>query len=135
MNDLSNEADVQLIPVDRITVINTATNTVLTTILAGGVDPEGLAISPDGTRLYVVNNASASVTVFNTATDTLVTTVTVGTTPVGLGNFISIGSVAIPPIIVAVPALPIPTLGEWGVLMLSGLLAGLGCLKRRRKGH
>lgn len=57
-----------------VSVINTATNTVTATIALGGTnDPAGLAVSPDGSRLYVTN--TGNVTVINTATNTITTTI------------------------------------------------------------
>ncbi|MCO1602093.1 YncE family protein [Desulfosporosinus nitroreducens] len=63
---------------DTVTVINTATNTILTTIpLPAGSGPIGIAITPDGSRAYVTNFANDTVTVINTATNTILTTILV----------------------------------------------------------
>jgi YVTN family beta-propeller protein len=48
---------------------------------AVGSDPQGMAVSPDGTRLYVANRASKSLTVIDTATDLVLGTVSVGDGP------------------------------------------------------
>ena len=62
-----------------VSVINTQTNTVVTTIPVGGY-PTGVTVSPDGTKAFVVitgtrlNNASngyTTISVINTATNTL----------------------------------------------------------------
>ena len=46
---------------DKISVINTATNTVVTTFaLAPGSGPSGVAFTPDGTRVYVTNEIRKS---------------------------------------------------------------------------
>ena len=60
-----------------VSVINTATNTVIATIPVG-VEPVTVAVTPDSTRAYVTNSASASVSVINTATNTVIATIPVG---------------------------------------------------------
>ena len=66
-----------------VSVIDTATNTVVATIPVG-VGPIGVAITPDGTRAYVTNGDSNTVSVIDTATNTLVATVPVGVRPVAV---------------------------------------------------
>ncbi|WP_409341787.1 beta-propeller fold lactonase family protein [Paenibacillus sp. MBLB4367] len=60
-----------------ITIIDTATNTVLTIVPAGNTNPTDLAFTPDGSRLYVCcgNGATASVTVLDTGTNTVITSI------------------------------------------------------------
>jgi YVTN family beta-propeller protein len=65
---------------NTVSVINTATNTVVTSIPVGG-GPCGVAFSPDGTKAYVVNLYSNNVSVINTATNTVVTSIPVGGGP------------------------------------------------------
>jgi RHS repeat-associated protein len=67
--------------------INTSTNTITGSIPVPSAR-DGAASTPDGTLLYVTNDASESVSVINTATDTVVHTVTVGNYPDTLGQFI-----------------------------------------------
>ena len=62
---------------NNVSVINTATNSQVTTVGVGG-NPSSVAINPDGSRVYVVNSADNTVSVINTATNTVVATVTVG---------------------------------------------------------
>ncbi len=63
-----------------VSVIDTATNSVISTV--GMVQPNGVAISPDGSRAYVTNNpTNAFVSVIDTATDTVIATVAVGLNP------------------------------------------------------
>ena len=57
-----------------VSVINTATNTVVATIPVG-INPTGVAVTPDGTRAYVTNAFSDNVSVINTATNTVVATI------------------------------------------------------------
>jgi YVTN family beta-propeller protein len=73
-----------------VSVIDTATNTVVATVPVGG-NPYGVAVDPDGTRVYTVNiggepgvctSQPGSVSVIDTATNTVVATVTVGLLPV-----------------------------------------------------
>ena len=70
-----------------ISVIDTATNTVVSTINApGGDEPWGLAVSPAGDRLYVTEANASSVSVIDTSTDTITGTIDLGpdTWPLGL---------------------------------------------------
>jgi len=48
------------------------------TDIPSGIAPQGVVISPDGTRVYVANADSYSVSVINTATNTLIATIPVG---------------------------------------------------------
>src|SRR5262245_49048691 len=64
-----------------ISVIDTATNTVVATVPVGGA-PRWVAITPDGTRAYVTNVGAVSV--IDTATNTVVATVPVGNSPQGV---------------------------------------------------
>jgi len=66
-----------------VSVIATATNTVVTT-MAVGRTPTGVAITPDGTRAYVTNQDSATVSVIDTSINTVVASVPVGSGPVGV---------------------------------------------------
>lgn len=61
-----------------VTVVNTATNQVSATVPVGN-GPEELAISPDGTRLWVGNTVANSITVIDTATNSTVKTLPVAT--------------------------------------------------------
>jgi YVTN family beta-propeller protein len=67
---------------NSVSVIDTATNTVVATIPVG--DPYGVAITPDGTRAYVGDTNSRTVSVIDTATNTVVATIPVGGNPYGL---------------------------------------------------
>jgi YVTN family beta-propeller protein len=70
-------------------------------------------------RVYVTNDGSNTVSVIDTATNSIVATVAVGGNPRSWGLFIG------PEVIRAEVAAssPIPTLSEWGVIMLSSLVA------------
>src|SRR5215813_7056169 len=61
---------------NTVSVIDTATNTVVATVPVG-VRPIGVAITPDGTHAYVANRISGGVSVIDTATNTVVATVPV----------------------------------------------------------
>ncbi len=63
-----------------VSVINTATNTVITTIPAG-FNPFGVAITPNGARVYVTNYGSNTVSVIDTAPNTVIATVPSGACP------------------------------------------------------
>ena len=73
---------------NSVSVINTASNTVLTTISVGN-NPWGISVSPNGSNVYVANQGNISapnntVSVINTATSTVSATITVGTFPRGV---------------------------------------------------
>ncbi len=65
---------------NSVSVIDTATNTVVATIPVG-VAPRAVAVTPDGKNAYVTNQLSKTVSVIGTATNTVVATVPVGTNP------------------------------------------------------
>jgi predicted alpha-1,2-mannosidase len=48
-------------------------------------NPLGVAISPDGSRVYTANSGSNDISVIDTATQTVVTSVGVGSAPTGIG--------------------------------------------------
>src|SRR5438132_5602524 len=64
---------------NNVSVIDTASNTVVATVRVGS-GPSGVAITPDGTRAYVTNgtNVGNTVSVIDTASNTVVATVGVG---------------------------------------------------------
>ncbi|MCK6693836.1 MAG: beta-propeller fold lactonase family protein, partial [Thermoanaerobaculia bacterium] len=68
---------------DDVSVINTATNTVVATIPVGDV-PRGVSVSPDGTRVYVANEFSDNVSVIDATTNTVIATIPVGNGPFGI---------------------------------------------------
>src|SRR5437763_6549238 len=56
---------------DTVSVIDTATNSLIATIPIG-LAPEGVAIAPDGARAYVTTAGSRAVAVIDTATNTMI---------------------------------------------------------------
>jgi YVTN family beta-propeller protein len=69
----------------RVTVIDTATNLIVTNITGVGSVPEGVAVNAAGTRVYVTNSvASGTVAVIDAATNTVVATIPVGNAPFGI---------------------------------------------------
>ncbi|WP_269583371.1 autotransporter domain-containing protein [Roseibium sp. Sym1] len=58
---------------DQVNVIDTATNTVTTSISVGD-QPLGVAVSPDGSKVYVSNFSDDTVSVIDTATNTVTAT-------------------------------------------------------------
>src|SRR5659263_88142 len=66
---------------NTVSVIDMATNTVTATINAGGY-PDGVAVNPAGTKVYVTYSNGTSV--IDTATNTVTATVNVGTWPYGV---------------------------------------------------
>src|SRR5215831_4078220 len=63
---------------NTVTVIDTTTNKVVTTVDVG-LAPAGVAVTPDGSKVYVANRAvSGTVSVIDTATNVVSATVAVG---------------------------------------------------------
>src|SRR5262249_17662568 len=72
--------------VSSVSVIDTATNTVTTTIPVGE-QAGGVAVSPDGSRIYVAGGVSSlggNVVVIDAATNTVIAAVLVGINPAGV---------------------------------------------------
>src|SRR5215472_11224840 len=68
----------QLFPPGTVSVIDTATSTVVATISVDGA-PVRVAVTPDGRRVYLAMQSNkGSVSVLDTATNTIATTVPVG---------------------------------------------------------
>jgi YVTN family beta-propeller protein len=67
-----------------VAVIDTATSLVLATVPVG-IGPEGIAISPDGARIYVTNTFSAdNVMVIDTSSNAVVSSLRTGAGPRGI---------------------------------------------------
>jgi YVTN family beta-propeller protein len=83
---------------NTVWVVNAATNTVVSKIPVG-TNPIGVAVTTDGTEVYVVNHSDAnSVSVINTATNMVTATVSVGILPVAFpGIFIQPPRITSPP--------------------------------------
>lgn len=65
---------------DYVSVVNTSTNSILTTIPVGDF-PEGVAVNPDNSKVYISNQNSNNVSVISTASNSVVSTITVGNSP------------------------------------------------------
>ncbi|MCE5213376.1 MAG: beta-propeller fold lactonase family protein [Methanobacterium sp.] len=68
---------------NTISVIDIKTNTVTANIPVG-YNPQGVAFTPDGSKVYVANSSSDTVSVINTATNTITATIPVGFYPWGV---------------------------------------------------
>ena len=68
---------------NTVSVISTATNTVVATVPVGS-GPSGVAITPNGAFAYVFNVNDNTVSVISTATNSVVATVPVGSGPSGV---------------------------------------------------
>jgi len=69
-----------------VSVINTATKTLIATVTGVGPNPYWAEVSPDGALVYVANNAaSGTVTVISTATNSVTATIAVGANPLQVG--------------------------------------------------
>jgi YVTN family beta-propeller protein len=104
-----------------VLVIDSASNTVRGSV---GVDgfPLGIAVNPAGTRVYVANSIG-NVSVIDTANNTVTATVAVGAGPHAFGLFIGPSGPAVPS--------AIPTIHEWGLVLLSFLLSVMAWLRCR----
>jgi YVTN family beta-propeller protein len=65
---------------NTVSVIDTANNNVAATVPVG-INPLGIAVTPDGTRAYVTNFGANTVSVIDAASNTVVATVPVGNLP------------------------------------------------------
>ena len=71
---------------DVVWVINTTNNTIVTSV-SGVLFPEGIAVHPDGSRLYVANvddSGAGLVTEIATASNTVTLSAAVGLNPIGI---------------------------------------------------
>jgi YVTN family beta-propeller protein len=69
-------------------VIDTATNTVIGSPIPVGSGPYGVAVTPDGSKVYVVNSGDNTVSAIDTATNMVVAVLPVGENPTAFGVFI-----------------------------------------------
>ena len=70
-----------------MSTIDTKTNRVNT--ITVGIYPLGVAVTPDGSKVYVANSGDNNVSVIATATDTVMgAPISVGSAPVAFGVFI-----------------------------------------------
>ncbi len=74
--------------IQLVNVIDTSTNTIVASIPIGlgclCIDPDAIAVSPDGTRVYATNELDDTLSVIDTATNTVVDTISVGPAPVAV---------------------------------------------------
>jgi YVTN family beta-propeller protein len=68
---------------NNVSVVNTANNTVTATI-AVPASPSGLAVTPDGTSVYVTCRGANSVSVISTASNSVIASIGVGSSPIQL---------------------------------------------------
>jgi YVTN family beta-propeller protein len=66
-----------------VSVVSTATNTFVTTILTG-INPLGVVVSPDNSKVYVADSTTNQVSAISTATNTIIGVIPVGKEPVNL---------------------------------------------------
>ena len=69
---------------NTVSVVNTATNAVVTTVNVGP-GPLFAAITPNGANVYLSNNGTNTVSVISTATNAVGATITVEAAPAGIG--------------------------------------------------
>jgi YVTN family beta-propeller protein len=58
---------------NTVSIYNSVTKSIVTTVPSGGTSPTGIAYSPDGTRVYVANNGSSNIGVLNGTSGAAVT--------------------------------------------------------------
>jgi YVTN family beta-propeller protein len=72
-----------------VSVIDTGTNTVIGPPILVGNNPVGVAVKPDGSKVYVANALSNTVSVIDTGTNTVIgSPIPVGNAPIAFGVFI-----------------------------------------------
>src|SRR5687768_17451651 len=68
--------------VQVVSVVNTSTNAIVQSIPVGVgcicINPNSIAISPDGARVYVTNELDDTVSVISTASNTVIATIPLG---------------------------------------------------------
>ena len=99
---------------NTVAVIDTATHEVVARVTVG-TRPRGVAVHPTGSPVYVANSGSNIVSLIDTLTNTVLATVLVGTGPTAFGLFIGPGIMT-----------PVPTLSQWGMILLALSLLTLG---------
>jgi YVTN family beta-propeller protein len=74
-----------------VSVINTATNMVVGSPITAGalISPTGVAVTPDGSKVYVTNEVPATLLVINTATNTVIGS------PITFGTFARVAEIVI----------------------------------------
>ena len=72
---------------NTLSVIDMATNKVTATIPVG-IGPTGVAVTPDGSKVYVINYISNTISVIDTSTNKVTATMSVGHGPNSFGQFI-----------------------------------------------
>lgn len=65
---------------DYVSVVNTSTNAILTTIPVGDF-PEGVSVSSDNSKVYISNQNTNNVSVISPASNTVIATISVGNSP------------------------------------------------------
>ena len=75
---------------NNVSVINATTNTVTATVPVG-ITPLGIAVTPDGTKVYVTNAESDNVSVIDTATNNVTATVNTGKYTINYPTGVAIG--------------------------------------------
>lgn len=78
---IPNRAYVTNVDGNSVSVIDTNTNTIIGAPIPVGINPRGLAITPDEAFVYVANSLSDTVSVIDTATNTVIAVVPVGNNP------------------------------------------------------
>jgi YVTN family beta-propeller protein len=66
-----------------VSVIDTASNTVLATIKVG-LAPVGAAVTSDGSRVYIANSVDNTISIIDAATNTVIDTISVSPEPAGV---------------------------------------------------
>ena len=75
---------------NNVSVIDTTTNTVTATVPVG-ITPLGVAVTPDGKKVYVTNAESNNVSVIDTATNNVTATVNAGKYTINYPTGVAIG--------------------------------------------
>ena len=69
---------------NSVSVISTATNTVVATVLLPGAGPDGVVVGPDGNTVYTANRIAGTVTAISAATNQVIGNIASGAGTAGL---------------------------------------------------
>lgn len=110
-----------------ISVVDTASNTVVRTVKVGNLPPypTGIGVTSTGAELVIAlygSNGDGVVQVLDATTFAVKATISVGNTPAPFGLFLTAGGGTAP------EAQPIPALNGWALLVLAGLAAAIAYL-------
>ncbi|WP_168187526.1 gliding motility-associated C-terminal domain-containing protein [Pedobacter sp. G11] len=95
---------------NKVVIVNLSNNSIIANIAVNQY-AEGLSLTKDGSRLYVIGQVGSTVSVINTVNNTIINRIRVGSNPYSMGDFVSgcnSGSITFK--ITVNPTIPVPSL-------------------------